>query len=219
MSLFDIQRIIFGLLALLISIDIHEFFHAWVANYMGDPTPKEMGRVSLNPLVHLDPMGTVMMLLAAYSGFGFGWGKPVPINPYKMRKEPRIAMGIVGISGPISNLTIATVAAIPLRFGTIPFGIVNNFLLVLVVINISLAVFNLLPLPPLDGYNVFLAILSTIRTQWAASWFRALSSLESQGPMILLFVFMLDYMIPSFSIIGTVLGPPVRLLTRLILGS
>ena len=210
--------IVYILLSVLISIDIHEFFHAWMANYLGDPTPKRMGRLSLNPLVHLDPMGSIMMLLSAWRGMGFGWGKPVPVNPYNTGRDPIAARGIIGAAGPLSNLALAAIAALPLRFGSVPFGSVQNFMVVFVMTNVSLAVFNMLPLPPLDGYSVLLAILNGIRTPWASSWFRTLARLEPQGPMILLLVFMFDALIPSFSIIGLVMGPPMQFLGRLFLG-
>ena len=211
-------RIIYMLISVLISIDVHEFFHAWMANYLGDPTPKMMGRVSLNPLVHLDPMGSIMMLLAAWRGIGFGWGKPVPINPYNTGRDPIAARGIIGVSGPLSNLALATVASITVRLGSVPYGVVQQFLIVFVMTNVSLAIFNLLPLPPLDGFSVLLAILNMIRRPWASSWFRTLARLEPQGPMILMLIFMFDALLPSFSIIGLVLGPPMQFLGRLFLG-
>jgi Zn-dependent protease len=209
---------IYLLLSLIISIDIHVFFHAWTANYLGDPTAKRMGRVSLNPLAHLDPMGSLMMLISAFSGIGFGWGKPVPINPYNTRHNPVTAHGIIGVMGPISNLALAAVVAIPLRFGSLPHGVLSQFLIYLVMTNISLAVFNLIPLPPLDGYSVLLAILNGIRTSWASRLFHGFARIEAQGPMILLVVFMADALLPGISIIGTVLGPPMQFLSRLLLG-
>ena len=212
------RNIIYMLLSVIIGITIHEFFHAWMANFLGDPTAKRMGRVSLNPLVHLDPMGSIMMLMAAWSGIGFGWGKPVPVNPYNTGRDPVEASGLIGVMGPFSNLALAMVAALSLRIGSLPAGILTEFLVVLVLANISLAIFNLIPIPPLDGFSVLLAILNAIRQPWASSWFRALARIEAQGPMILLVVFMLDAMLPSFSIIGTFIRPPIYLLASLLLG-
>lgn len=214
--LFGIQSI-YILLSLLISITIHEFFHAWMANYLGDPTPKLAGRISLNPLVHLDTTGTIMMVLSSFSGIGFGWGKPVPVNPYNTKRDPRTVMGIIGAMGPLSNLVIAALVAIPLRFGSLPRGVISDFMFVLASVNISLAVFNLLPLPPLDGYSVLMAILNAIRQPWASSLFRSLARLEDKGPMVLLLVFMLDYMLP-FSIIGTLMRPLMNLFYGLLFG-
>ena len=210
-------RTLYILLSLLICIDIHEFFHAWMANYLGDPTAKQMGRLSLNPLVHLDPVGTIMMLLAVLRGIGLGWGKPVPVNPYNSRRDPRALMGVVGFAGPFSNLLLASAVAVPLRFGTLPAGVLRDFLTVLVVVSISLAVFNMLPVPPLDGFSVLMAILNAIRRPWAYSSFQTLARLEGQGPMILLLVILFDSFMP-FSIISLLMGPPMRLLGRLILG-
>jgi Zn-dependent protease len=205
------------LVALVISIDIHEFFHAWMANYLGDSTAKRMGRLSLNPLVHLDPVGTIMMVMAAFSGIGIGWGKPVPVNPHGGRLDPRTMMGITGIAGPFSNLLLALVVAIPLRAGHLPSGLVRDLLTVLVGVNISLASFNLLPIPPLDGYSVLMAILNAIRRPWANAWFQALARLEAQGSMLLLLLIMFGSL-TRINILGILLGPPIHFFTRLILG-
>jgi Zn-dependent protease len=205
------------LVALVISIDIHEFFHAWMANYLGDSTAKRMGRLSLNPLVHLDPVGTIMMVIAAFSGIGIGWGKPVPVNPYGGRRDARTLMGITGVAGPFSNLLLAVVVAIPLRTGQLPPGLVRDLMAVLASVNISLAAFNLLPIPPLDGYSVLMAILNAIRRPWAYSWFQALARLEPQGPMLLMLLIMFGSL-TRINILGILLGPPVRLFNWLILG-
>jgi Zn-dependent protease len=217
-QLSQVQQFLLVIISLIISITVHEFFHAWMANYLGDPTPKMMGRVTLNPLAHLDPLGSVMMLLSAWSGMGFGWGKPVPVNPYRTGHDPVTAHGIIGVSGPFSNLAMAAIAAAPLRFGNLPPGLIQAFFVLFCYTNIGLALFNLLPIPPLDGYSVLLAILNRIRTPWAASWFRSLARLEPQGPMILMAIFMLDSLLPRFSILGTLLNPPMRFLSQLLLG-
>lgn len=205
------------LISLVISIAIHEFFHAWMANHLGDPTPKRLGRITLNPIAHLDIFGAIMILLSVYSGVGFGWGKPVPFNPYNTRRDPRTAMGIVGFAGPLSNLLLAMVFAVPLRFSSVPVPGLVEFLVILVSVNISLAVFNLLPLPPLDGYSVLMAILNAIRKPWATRFFQSLARIEAQGPIILLLIFMLDTWMP-FSIIGTLTSPLRDFLGKLILG-
>jgi len=162
-------------------------------------------------------MGTIMMVLSAFSGMGVGWGKPVPVNPYNTRGDPRTVMGIIGFAGPFSNLLLASVAAVPVRFGSLPINALANFLGVFAMVNIGLAVFNMLPLPPLDGYSVLMAILNAIRRPWASSAFQALARLEVQGPTILMLVIMFGAL-TRINLLGLILGPPVRFLGRLILG-
>ncbi len=205
------------LLSLLIAIDVHEFAHAWVANELGDPTARYQGRLSLNPLVHLDPLGTMMMLFSVFSGFGIGWGKPVPVDPRYLRKGPRVGMGMVAAAGPMSNLILAAIAAVPIRLGlSLPWSLLN-LLLILISVNISIALFNLLPIPPLDGASILRGILSTIRARWAYQVSDALDRMQVQGPMIFLLLIVADQVLP-ISILGLVLGTPYRLLYRLILG-
>jgi Zn-dependent protease len=134
------------LVALVIVITIHEFSHAWVANYFGDPTPKVNGRVSLNPLKHLDPIGTLMMFLVQ-----LGWGKPVPVNPNYFQ-NPKRDEALTALAGPASNLVLALLIAIPLRyFGEMMNPDIRFFLVILMDISIILFAFNMLPFPPLDG--------------------------------------------------------------------
>jgi Zn-dependent protease len=202
---------------LILSIGIHEFAHAWAANELGDPTARYQGRLSLNPLVHLDPLGTLMIVLTTFTGFGIGWGKPVPVNPYYLRNGPRVGMGMVAAAGPASNLILASLLAVPVRLGLPMPNLIVNLIWLTALINIGLAVFNLIPIFPLDGYNVLIGILSTIRSPWAYQWSGILSSMRQRGPMIFLLLIMADQFLPV-SILGTVLGPPVTLLRRLILG-
>ncbi|MFQ5811935.1 MAG: site-2 protease family protein [Anaerolineae bacterium] len=205
------------LLSLLVAIDVHEFAHAWVANELGDPTARYQGRLSLNPLVHLDPMGTMMMLFSLFSGFGIGWGKPVPVDPRYLRKGPRVGMGMVAAAGPLSNLVLAAIAAVPIRLGlSLPWSLLN-LLLILISVNISIALFNLLPIPPLDGASILRGILSTIRARWAYQVSDALDRMQVQGPIIFLLLIIVDQVLP-ISILGLILGTPYRLLYRLIVG-
>lgn len=134
-------------IALIIAITIHEFSHAWVADRLGDPTPRSQGRVSLNPLNHLDPLGTIMMFLVH-----FGWGKPVLIDPYNFAHPKRDEM-LVAVAGPGSNLLLAGLLSVFWHFFP------SQLVMILIYINIALAVFNLLPVPPLDGSKVFLNLL------------------------------------------------------------
>ena len=218
MSLFglDLPHFVAIIVAVLIAIDVHECCHAWMASEMGDPTARQMGRVSLNPIVHLDPLGTLMIFATAITGFGIGWGKPVPVDPYRLRYGPRVGMGIVSLAGPLANLATAALLAIPYRMGESIFpGFVLYLLLVVSTVNIGLAVFNLLPVPPLDGYGVLMGILGSIRAPWAYRWSNTIARYASYGPMILLLLIFADRYIPLFSL---VIRPPILLLRRLILG-
>ncbi len=212
----DLPRFAAIIVAVLIAIDVHECCHAWVASEMGDPTAKQMGRVSLNPIVHLDPLGTLMIFITAITGFGIGWGKPVPVDPYRLRYGPRVGMGIVSFAGPLANLTAAVLLAIPFRMGMLifpPFFL--ELLFIVSMVNIGLAVFNLLPLPPLDGYGVLMGILGSIKAPWAYRWSYTIARYERYGPMILLLLIIANRYIPLFSLI---IYPPYLLLRRVILG-
>ncbi len=213
----SLLEIVAFLLSLLIAIDVHECAHAWMANELGDPTARYQGRLSLNPLVHLDPMGTMMMLFSVFSGFGIGWGKPVPVDPRYLRKGPRVGMGLVAAAGPMSNLVLAAMVAVPIRLGLTMSWSLLNLLLILISVNISIALFNLLPIPPLDGASILRGILSTIRARWAYQVSDALDRMQVQGPIIFLLLIIVDQVLP-ISILGLILGVPYRLLYRLILG-
>ena len=205
------------LLSLLIAIDVHEFAHAWMANELGDPTARYQGRLSLNPLVHLDPMGTMMMIFSVFYGFGIGWGKPVPVNPVYLRKGPRVGLGLVSAAGPLSNLVLAAIVAVPIRLRLpVPWSVVD-LLLILISVNIGIGLFNLLPIPPLDGGSILQGILSIIRAPWAYRVSEALDRMQSQGYIIFILLIMADQILP-ISILGLILGAPYRLLYRLILG-
>lgn len=216
---FSIARIVVMAIGLLVAIDIHECAHAWMANQLGDPTARYYGRLSLNPLVHLDPMGTLMMVFSLFYGFGIGWGKPVPVNPYNLRKGPRVGMGMVAAAGPLSNLAMAAAVGLPLRMG-LPLPSLLSFLLsVIVSVNIGLAIFNMLPLFPLDGYSVLMGILESIREPWAYKWSEVMEDMQTQGPMILIFLIMVGQFSPRLDILRYVIGPLYRLFCWLITGS
>jgi len=137
--------------AIVIGITVHEFAHAKSAQLAGDPTPGHHGRVTLNPLAHFDPIGTIALLLA-----GFGWGRPVPVNPFLMRR-PRTDNILVSLWGPLSNFIVAAVFAIPLRFGFA--GAYAVVLIYIVIVNLVLGIFNLLPIHPLDGSHILSGLL------------------------------------------------------------
>jgi Zn-dependent protease len=149
-------------LAIIIGISLHEFAHALVAYRLGDLTPVRDGRLTINPLAHFDIFGTVLILLV-----GFGYGKPVMVNPYNFRMDRRWGMALVAIAGPITNILIAIVFGLALR---VLFGVwdsspseavfyVINIFAIIVSLNLTLAVFNMIPFPPLDGSKVLLALL------------------------------------------------------------
>jgi Zn-dependent protease len=144
------------LVALVVGITFHEFSHAFVADQLGDHRPRALGRVSLNPADHIDPMGALMFVLV-----GFGWGKPVPVNIGALRPG-RIGMSWVSAAGPLANVAVAVLLAIVYRVlvttGT-DASVLRSFLGLAVYFNLALALFNLLPIPPLDGYNFALGIL------------------------------------------------------------
>lgn len=141
-----ILEFIYVVAALIIVITIHEFSHAYTAYKLGDPTAKLEGRVSLNPLRHLDPIGTIMMFVAR-----IGWGKPVPVNP-RFFKNARKGEALTALAGPLSNLVLAFIIAIPIKYFSIYFpDAVLLFLITLMEISIILFAFNMLPFPPLDG--------------------------------------------------------------------
>jgi Zn-dependent protease len=213
----NMQSLVAGVLGILLALDIHEFFHAWVADQLGDPTARHLGRISLNPLVHLDPLGTMMMFMAALSGLGIGWGKPVPVNPRNLRYGPRVGMGIVSFAGPFSNLLTAMAFGLPYRLGTSLPGALAELFGYIAVMNIGLAVFNLIPLPPLDGYGVLQGILAGIRGPTSYRLSRSLAGLERQGPFLLFFL-ILGGQFLRINLLGWFMNPLVRLFSRWILG-
>ena len=155
--------IIISAIGLLVAVTIHEFSHAAAADRLGDPTPRAMGRLTLNPLAHLDPLGTVMIFIAH-----FGWGKPVPIDPYNFA-NPRRDEILVSLAGPASNLILGSLIGI-IYLTT---GYSNQILFTIAIINFSLAIFNLIPIPPLDGSKVFLNLMSVEKSyEWQKAFDR-----------------------------------------------
>jgi Zn-dependent protease len=179
--MFSIE-LIFFLFVILFSAILHEIAHGVAALLLGDETAKNQGRLTLNPIPHIDPLGTIivpLLLLLSPARMLFGWAKPVPFNPYNLKNQ-RWGPSIVGVAGPLTNLTIAVIFALFIRF--IP-GISEDleiFLGIIVIANIILGVFNLLPIPPLDGSKVLFAILPP-------SMMGVQNVLERYGFMILLF--------------------------------
>lgn len=170
----DIRLILVQVFVILFAITVHEAAHAWTANKMGDPTAAALGRASLNPLVHIDPIGTVLfpLILILFKMPVFGWAKPVPYNPYNLRHAKKGGLWI-SFAGPISNILTAGAAVVLFRFLRLfgarvtdlsalskPLEGLSVILLFTAVINISLAVFNLIPVPPLDGSGILAGLLS-----------------------------------------------------------
>ncbi len=202
----DLIVILYILAGLLIAISVHECSHAWVANALGDPTAKNAGRLSLNPFAHLHPLGTLSLLL-----LGLGWGKPVPVDANRLRPGPKLGMALVAMGGPAANLATAALLAIPLRLHLIPFtprkiaGLVVSWgLLVSWVIwlNLALAIFNLIPLTPLDGSRLLSVILPD-------RWFAVLARYERYGLVLVLLLIILERFSQT-GILTKLLFPPIE---------
>ena len=168
--------------AILVSLTIHEFSHGWAAHLFGDDTAKVSGRLTLNPLVHIDPFGFILLLVA-----GFGWAKPVPVNPANFRRR-RLGEAIVSLSGPLANLAGVIVGIILFKLLAPFLGEANlliNFLFMFILINAVLMVFNLIPIPPLDGSHILFSVLPD-----RFSNFR--EKVEKNGPWILIILIIGD---------------------------
>lgn len=186
---------------LLFALVFHEYSHAWVAHKLGDDTAAYQGRLTLNPLAHLDPIGSLMILFV-----GFGWAKPVPVNPAFLR-NPRTDMMKIAFAGPASNLILAFIGGLLFRFlssGMLEFSspTIRMMLLMFTQINIALAVFNMIPIPPLDGSQIFNGIL--VRKNPDLVW-----KLQVYGPRVLLAVILLGYL-TNISILWMIMSPFVN---------
>ena len=211
-----VARVIVVAIMLLVGFPVHEFAHALAAYRLGDSTAKLFGRLTLNPVAHFDPLGGILLAVSFIgSGFGFGWAKPKPVNPSNLAGGRR-GEAMVAAAGPVSNLVLAAAAALPLRFifatpqlsEQIP-GIVVLVLYLFVYINLVLMIFNLLPIPPLDGSKVLFAFLPPrLAWQWRPV-------LEQYGFILLLLLFFLP---PGNSIGGRILGPILDALFSVLVG-
>lgn len=146
-------KILFGIPAILLALTVHEFFHGWTAWQLGDPTAKYENRLTLNPISHLDPVGAGMLFVSMlFLGFPMGWAKPVPVVKENLA-NPRMNLPLVALAGPVSNLVLAFIAGLTYKFlADVP--LVSHFFLYFTMVNIGLALFNLLPVPPLDGWKI-----------------------------------------------------------------
>jgi len=205
----DLATLVLLIPPILAALTIHEFAHGWAAWKLGDPTAYQQGRLTLNPLAHLDPIGTVMLFL-----FHFGWAKPVPVNPFNLRR-PKTDMIWVALAGPVSNVLLAAIVGIliePLmNAGLIePFGVFYRMMTLAVFINLMLAVFNLLPIPPLDGSKVVAGLLPY---EYQAGWAR----FEMVGPFVLIGLILIGQL-TGVSIFGATIFPVADALYRAFTG-
>ncbi len=215
----DPATLISRIIILVTAFSVHEFAHAWTADQFGDRTPRMTGRLTLNPAAHLDPMGSLMLILV-----GFGWAKPVPVNAYALKRSSPAAPMWVSLAGPLSNLLMAVVAALPFQFGLLSlsagamagqggpriFPTLVGFLWEFITINLVLMLFNLIPLAPLDGEKVAMYFAPS-------SWKRTLEEIRPYGPAILLMLLFVGPMI-GIDLLGWIIYPPLRFLRGVLLG-
>lgn len=200
-------EVIFFIVILIISVVIHEVAHGYMAYALGDPTAKIAGRLTLNPLPHIDPVGSVMvplLLSLIPGGLMFGWAKPVPFNPYNL-KAGKWGPALVAVAGPVSNIIIATFFGLAIRFNEflpIASGPVLQLLSTVVFMNIVLAVFNLVPIPPLDGSKILFALIPY-------KWRQIEGMLERYQLVLLLLVILF---------VGAILSPIVSIIYLLLTG-
>ncbi len=171
-EIFNIERLIYITPAIIIGLTFHEYAHGMAAYFLGDRTASDQGRLTLNPIPHLDVMGLIMLYFA-----GFGWAKPVPVNPYNFRGNKDRGMLLVSLAGPFSNLLLAFVAAVLLGAFFVDSQQFSKFIQMLIIINCNLAIFNLLPIPPLDGSKILMGAFPGSK--------HLISGLEQYGVIIL----------------------------------
>jgi Zn-dependent protease len=211
-----IQKIAIWVIPVLLAVTLHEAAHGWVANRLGDPTARMLGRLTINPLKHVDPVGTILVpavLLLFHSSFLFGWAKPVPISPRNF-KSPRRDMAMVGAAGPLANLLMAILWSVVARIGLyLPASAahISEPLILLgvagIFVNILLMVFNLIPLPPLDGGRVASGLMPR-------DWARNYDRIEPYGLFIIFGLILLGQF--GFNIFGLILWPPTAVLLTML---
>jgi Zn-dependent protease len=197
----DLNLLFIILPAILIALTVHECAHAWVAFRLGDPTARDAGRLTLNPLPHLDPIGTLMLIVTTMSGYGsFGWAKPVPVNPYNFTNLKRDDI-LVSLAGPASNILLALVFGYTLRLlpGSLLAPGILFFFHISIAINIGIAFFNLIPVPPLDGSHI---LASLIPDRFLPSYYEKMR----YAPLIFMGVLIADWVLP-FPLFSTIINP------------
>ncbi len=204
--------IITRIVTLIIALTVHEFSHAFIADRLGDDTPRSQGRLTLNPAAHLDLVGSILFLLA-----GFGWAKPVQINTYAVQRRSPAGMMWVSLAGPLSNLALAVLASLPLRFGWVPvsFGSkivpsLYSFLFEFMSINLILMLFNLIPVSPLDGEKIAVYFFPPPLD-------RFFERIHPYGAMILMALVFLGPLL-GVNIMGWILGTPLNNILRVLMG-
>jgi Zn-dependent protease len=217
----DPQYIATIIVTFIIAITIHEFMHAWTAWALGDDTARLLGRITLNPVAHFDPIGAFMFLLIALGFPALAWGRPVPVNDFRLRPLGRFglqgSMALVSLAGPLSNVVLGAASAAALRLSDATganLGVFGEFLWIFMNVNFLLAAFNMIPLPPLDGSRILIALLPPF-------WRPVLAPLERYGILILfLFIFMGSYLggNRSESVIRAIISPVHELLLRVFVG-
>lgn len=200
-------QFVYLVISMVVALTIHELAHGWTAFQLGDDTAKRAGRLTLNPLKHLDPLGTLMILFA-----GFGWAKPVPFDPYAVTRRTPAGVMLVAAAGPLSNLLMAIVASIPFQTGLLNSALASGglllyarpFLATFIYLNLILLFFNLLPVSPLDGEKVLTYFLPP-------SGQATMARLRPYGPMLLILL-----MVAGRGIFNVVIGTPVNQLFQLL---
>lgn len=189
---------------LIIAITIHEFAHAWMADHLGDPTPRIQGRLTLNPLAHLDPLGTVALLLTR-----FGWGRPVEFDPYNL-KDPTRDSALIALAGPASNVMLAVLISAFIRLVGVDSQLILFALGQLVFINIALAIFNLVPIAPLDGEKILYALLPK------QTAFEYREFMQRYGMIVL--ILMIFPVLGGVSPVSRLISPIIEFVASLLLG-
>lgn len=203
----DSDVVLARMIGFIIGVTIHEFAHAWSAFRLGDPTAARMGRITLNPIAHFDPIGFIGLMLISLGWPAFGWGRPVPVNPNLLQGQ-RKGMAITAAAGPLSNVIIATALVIPLRFGGAELdGFAHTLVTQMIFVNLLLASFNMIPVPPLDGLKILTGFLP-------AFWYQYIVPMERYGFAILLVVILMG----GRGIIAAMYTPVYDLLRSAIVG-
>jgi len=198
-------------IAFVIAVTIHEFCHAWSAYQLGDPTAARLGRITLNPVAHFDPIGFIGLMMIAIGWPAFGWGRPVPVNPRLLRWGHR-GMALTALAGPLSNVVLAILFVVPLRLlNAEPVGFADVLVTQMIFVNLLLAAFNMIPIPPLDGLKILNGVLPSF-------WYQFTAPMERYG-FIVLFAVVIIGGRAGAEVISAMYAPVYDLLRTAIVGS